>query len=81
MDVGIGLLKGIPGTLIAPPGMLESTTIMHPFTGIQISEKGIETLVDYVAKVREVIGYEIPLGSRSLWTYRLGVLHSSWVGP
>ena len=34
---------------------------MHPFTGIQISEKGIETLVDYVAKVREVIGYEIPL--------------------
>jgi L-alanine-DL-glutamate epimerase-like enolase superfamily enzyme len=61
MDVGIGLLKGIPGTLIAPPRMLESNTIMHPFTGIQITEKGIETLVDYVSKVREVIGYEIPL--------------------
>lgn len=61
MDVGIGLLRGIPGTLIAPPGMLESRTIMHPFTGIQITEKGIEILVDYVSKVREVIGYEIPL--------------------
>jgi L-alanine-DL-glutamate epimerase-like enolase superfamily enzyme len=61
MDVGISLLKGLSGTLIAPPGMLETQTIMHPFTGIQITEKGIEVLVDYVAKVREVIGYEIPL--------------------
>jgi len=61
MDVGIGLLKGIPDTLIAPPGMLETQTVMHPLTGIQITEKGIEALVDYVASVRKVIGYEIPL--------------------
>jgi L-alanine-DL-glutamate epimerase-like enolase superfamily enzyme len=61
MDVGIGLLKGIPNTLIAPPGMLESRNVMHPFTGIQITEKGIEILCDYVAAVRQEIGYEIPL--------------------
>lgn len=61
MDVGIGLLEGIPGTLIAPPGMLESRNIMHPFTGIQITDKGIEILVEYVRAVREVIGYEVPL--------------------
>ena len=63
MDVGIGLLKGIPGTLSAPPGMLESRNIMHPFTGIQLTAKGIDLLADYVAAVREVIGYEIPLAA------------------
>lgn len=61
MDVGIGLLRNTTGTLIAPPGMLKSTGIMHPFTGIQITDKGIEVLVDYVANVRAEIGYEIPL--------------------
>ena len=34
---------------------------MHPFTGIQITNKGIDILCEYVAQVREVIGYEIPL--------------------
>lgn len=61
MDVGIGLLRHLPGTLIAPPGMLDSHTVMHPFTGIQITDKGIAHLVEYVAAVREAVGYEIPL--------------------
>lgn len=61
MDVGIRLLKDEPNALIAPPSMLESTTIMHPFTGIQITDHGIEVLVEYVRQVREVIGYEVPL--------------------
>ncbi|MCA9994905.1 MAG: mandelate racemase/muconate lactonizing enzyme family protein [Anaerolineales bacterium] len=61
MDVGIGLLRHVPGTLIAPPGMLDSHTVMHPFTGIQITDKGIAHLVDYVAAVRDAVGYEIPL--------------------
>ncbi len=61
MDVGIGLLRGVKDALIAPPGMLASQTVMHPFTGIQITEKGIDHLCQYVAEVREVIGYEVPL--------------------
>ncbi len=61
MDVGIGLLKGIPGALSAPPGMLDTNEIMHQFTGIQITEKGIAILVEYVEQVRSVVGYEIPL--------------------
>ncbi len=63
MDIGIGLLKDIPGALSAPPDMLDSTTIMHPFTGIQVTQLGIEYLVEYVRQVRDVIGYEIPLAA------------------
>ncbi len=61
MDVGIGLLSDVSGALSAPPNMIESREIMHPFTGTQITPKGIDTLVQYVADVRDVIGYEIPL--------------------
>ncbi len=61
MDVGIGLLKDIPGTLSAPAGMLDTLHIMHPFTGIRLTDKGIGLLSDYVAGVRDIVGYEIPL--------------------
>lgn len=61
MDVGIGLLKDIPGTLSAPAGMLDTLHIMHPFTGIRLTDKGIGLLSDYVAGVRDIVGCEIPL--------------------
>lgn len=35
--------------------------IAHPFTGIHVTEKGLDMLEQYVADVRSVIGYEIPL--------------------
>ena len=63
MDVGINLLKGIEGALSAPPGMLDVQDVMHPFTGIQITEIGIEYLAEYVEQVRDVIGYEVPLAA------------------
>ncbi|MCS6848306.1 MAG: mandelate racemase/muconate lactonizing enzyme family protein, partial [Anaerolineae bacterium] len=61
MDVGIEMLAGIPGALCAPAGMRETRTVMHPFTHIRLTEKGIRILVEYVAQVRSVIGDEIPL--------------------
>ena len=61
MDVGVNLLRGIPDTLIAPPGMLDTRHIMHPFTGIQITNKGIDVLCNYVDAVRREVGYEVPL--------------------
>lgn len=36
-------------------------TTAHPFTGIHITEKGLDILEQYVREVREVIGYEVPL--------------------
>ncbi|WP_337102120.1 mandelate racemase/muconate lactonizing enzyme family protein [Paenibacillus sp. YIM B09110] len=35
--------------------------IAHPFTGIHVTEKGLDMLEQYVAEVRAVIGYEVPL--------------------
>lgn len=35
--------------------------IPHPFTGIQITEHGLDVLEQYVKDVRAVIGYEVPL--------------------
>ena len=63
MDIGIGLLKGIEGAIAAPAGAPERRDIMHPFTGIQLTDIGVEYLVDYVRRARGVIGYEIPLAA------------------
>ena len=49
--------------MISPPGMLDTRDIMHPFTGIQITEKGIDVLCNYVDAVRREIGYEVPLAA------------------
>ncbi len=35
--------------------------IAHPFTHIHVTEKGLDVLEQYVADVRSVIGYEVPL--------------------
>ena len=39
----------------------DAQNVMHPFTGLHFSEKGLELLEQYIAEVREVIGPEIPL--------------------
>ena len=35
--------------------------VPHPFTGIHLTEKGLDELEKYVAEARAAIGYEIPL--------------------
>lgn len=39
----------------------EAATTAHPFTGIKITEKGLDMLEEYISQVRDVIGYDIPL--------------------
>jgi L-alanine-DL-glutamate epimerase-like enolase superfamily enzyme len=71
MDIGIGLIKDIPGTLTntSPWGELRGwepkdqsySSTMHPFTRVQITEKGIAEMVKYVAAMREEVGWEVPV--------------------
>jgi len=65
MDFGIELIRDVPGAISVPTGQSaeERSLTMHPFTGVEITDKGIALLSDYVAAVREVIGMEIPLAS------------------
>ena len=65
VDFGINLLKDKPGTLNMPAGAGASgrEMIMHPFTGIGITDKGIAHLSDFIAAIREEIGMEVPLAS------------------
>lgn len=64
-DFGIGLLHDVPGALSMPLGadIGGGQRVMHPFTGITITDKGIEWLSDWVGQIRQVIGMEIPLAS------------------
>ena len=39
----------------------EINTVAHPFTGIHLTEKGLDMLENYVREVRDVIGYDVPL--------------------
>jgi len=92
MDVGIGMLRDVPGALSGMPDFIqklmpprevwqqmrdadpdtqwamrrqfaETQNVMHPFTGIHVTEAGLDYLEQYVADVRAVIGYEVPLAT------------------
>ncbi|MFH5834276.1 enolase C-terminal domain-like protein [Halalkalibaculum sp. DA384] len=77
MDIGIDLIRDIPGTVVndefwedQPGGMQAWSShhgsygqTKHPFTRVQITDKGIEELMKYIEVTRDQIGYEIPLGT------------------
>jgi L-alanine-DL-glutamate epimerase-like enolase superfamily enzyme len=65
MDLSIDLMEKVPGTITKPDGETISQGGLkeHFFTGIELTPKGVETMADYVAAVREQVGYEVPLAA------------------
>ncbi|MBL7743749.1 MAG: mandelate racemase/muconate lactonizing enzyme family protein [Chitinophagaceae bacterium] len=79
MDVSIGELKGIPDTMVNnkfwqnaqgnlaqwgdQSNYMAYSNTLHPFTQIQITDKGLEELQKVVENVRSMVGYEIPLST------------------
>lgn len=73
MDFGVQLVKDIPGALIGADAWDQKKQwseelgsygmTKHPFTRIQITDLGLEKLVEYVHQVRDIVGYEIPLSA------------------
>ena len=72
MDLGIHLVAAKEGNIVNSKiwGQMAQYDLkdpmgygstLHPFTQVQITEKGIADLQEYVEKVREGVGYEIPL--------------------
>ena len=77
MDVSIGELKGIPGTLVNDKfwhndksnlqqwggNYMSYGNTLHPFTQIQITDKGLDEMAKIVESVRSMVGYDIPLST------------------
>ena len=73
MDFGIASLANVEGALVngkfwdirrqwdSKPMSYGATE--HQFTQIQITDKGLELLAEYVETIRNTVGYEIPLAS------------------
>ena len=75
MDVSINNLKDVPGGLVnhefwdGASGQYDLRSYMgygntrHPFTQVQITDKGLEELVKLVEHTREHIGWDIPIST------------------
>ena len=74
MDFGVEMIQDIPGALVGADlwgeqlRQWEQTPMsygqtMHPFTQVQLTDKGLDEIVKYVAAVREAVGDEIPLAA------------------
>ncbi len=65
MDLGIDLVANIPGTVTHPEGVSlgGGDRVQHMFTGIELTQKGVEKMGEYVAQVREQVGMEVPLSA------------------
>ena len=63
MDLGIDLMKDVPGTITAPMGVSigGGANVEHMFTGIELTPKGVETMANFVGVVRENVGFDVPL--------------------
>ena len=65
MDLGIDLVKDVPGAISHPLGGSVSLgeNVQHMFTGIELTEKGIDKMAEFVQTVREQVGMEVPLSA------------------
>lgn len=62
MDIGIyGHLRGVPGAIMQPANPERGKE--HTMSGIEITQKGAEIMAEYIMKVREVVGWEIPIST------------------
>ena len=75
MDLGVQPLIGVKGALSWPQGMLPGDPedklermlnihqLMHPFTHVRLTPKGIALICEYVEQVRSVVGDEVPIAA------------------
>jgi L-alanine-DL-glutamate epimerase-like enolase superfamily enzyme len=65
MDLGVDLVAKVPGAITHPAdvNVAQGGRVQHMFTGIEITEKGLALMGDYVAAIREQVGMDIPLSA------------------
>jgi L-alanine-DL-glutamate epimerase-like enolase superfamily enzyme len=65
MDIGINThLRNVPGAISgSPAGVQREVPRDHTMLGVEITQKGAEVMAEYVMKVREVVGWDIPISA------------------
>ena len=63
MDLGVELVADKPGTVTVRSDLTpwETAMVPHPLLAMEVTDKGIALLEEFVAAVREAVGMEVPL--------------------
>src|SRR5437868_10244237 len=63
MDLGVEMVSDSPGTVTNATDInqWQANQLPHPLLGMEVTDKGIAMLEQYVAAVRDAVGMEIPL--------------------
>jgi L-alanine-DL-glutamate epimerase-like enolase superfamily enzyme len=63
MDLGVEMVSDTPGTVTMRSDLSdwEMNQVPHPLLAMEVTDKGIAMLEQYVAAVRDAVGMEIPL--------------------
>ena len=63
MDLGIEMVADTPGTVTNPSDLeqWQPHQLPHPLLAMEVTDKGIAMLEEYVSAVRDTVGMEIPL--------------------
>ncbi len=82
MDLGIEMVADTPGTVSGPSGLTdwEQNQLPHPFVGMEVTDKGIAMLEQYVAAIRDAVGMEIPACHGPSWTSGREIHYSAQQG-
>ncbi|HEY7617405.1 MAG TPA: mandelate racemase/muconate lactonizing enzyme family protein [Terriglobales bacterium] len=63
MDLGIEMVADTPGTVTRASNLSEweMSQVPHTLLGVEVTDKGVAMMEQYVAAIREAVGMEIPL--------------------
>jgi len=64
MDIGIERFRNVPGAVSGyVQGMPIERGREHTISGVEITQKGAELMADYIMKVREIVGWDVPISA------------------
>ena len=63
MDLGVEMVADTPGTVTNATDIQQwqASQLPHPLVGMEVTDKGIALMEEYVAAAREAVGTEIPI--------------------
>jgi len=62
MDIGIERFRNVPGAVSGyVQGMPIERGREHTISGVEITHKGAELMAEYIMKVREIVGWDVPI--------------------